>query len=33
MMMPSVFGESLFDDLIDFPFEKSSNADFFSFSW
>lgn len=22
MMMPSVFGESLFDDLMDFPFEK-----------
>ena len=22
MMMPSVFGESLFDDFMDFPFEK-----------
>lgn len=22
MMMPSVFGESLFDDLMDFPFDK-----------
>ena len=24
MMMPSVFGESLFDDLMDFPFDKES---------
>ncbi len=23
MMMPSVFGESLFDDLMDFPFERN----------
>ena len=24
MLMPSIFGEDLFDDLMDFPFERDS---------
>ena len=29
MMMPSIFGENLFDDFMDFPFEKDFDKNFF----